>query len=82
MLDRREAARRAAVTSRTVRIGEDEQRIPVAVCADVNQVEPMFRRFAFGPKTAFRTRPEGDFAGFECLVHGFTVHKAEHEDLP
>ena len=79
MLDGREAARRAAVAGRAVGIDEHEERVAVAVRADVDEVQPVAARLALGPEAALGAGPERDLLRLEGLFKRLGVHAAEHE---
>jgi len=74
-----EARLGALVAGGSERVGQHEDRVGVAVRADVDDVEEMTRGFALGPKLLPRAAEEHHATTRERLAQGVLVHVAEHQ---
>src|SRR5262249_46885439 len=76
-----EAGAFAGVTRRAVRVNAHQQRIAVAVKANVNDALSGARGRAFMPKLSPRTAPEPGLASLQGLRQTLGVHMRDHQDL-
>lgn len=75
-----EAGERSGVAGGSLGQGHDEQRIPVAVRADLLDPQPIPGSFALSPEGLAGAPPEGDQPGPLRLGHCLPVHEAKHQD--
>src|ERR1700686_5803914 len=58
-----------------------QQCVTVAISDSGNQLEPVARGLSLGPELVASTAEKSYVAGVERMFAGFTIHKAEHQDL-
>src|ERR1700689_3204954 len=75
------AAARAGVAGGTGLIDQQQQRIAVAIDAQLHQTLHMARAFALAPELLARARPVADAAGLERLLDRFAIHPGQHQHL-
>lgn len=76
-----EAGARSGVAGRTCGIHEREQRVLVAIVAQIDQLLRVARLFALVPELVARTRPEPGGLLFEGSADSLFIHPGHHEHL-
>src|SRR5471030_1525886 len=76
-----EAVMPAGVAGHAGLLDLDQQRVAVAINAEIDQLLDVARRVALAPGTLARARPVADAAGAHRLDDGVPVHPGHHQDL-
>ena len=66
---------------RTMWMHLHKQGVVIAIHLDVNEVKEIATCLALGPQTLASTAPERNLLSLQCLLIGFFIHIAQHQDI-